>query len=75
MPTSISVLTILLFIQSKEMPRKLRKTLKTRSRKNRRRTLRRIPKGGSGEQSLSIPSSAFSAKIGAPVNSADPWYN
>jgi hypothetical protein len=57
------------------MPRKLRKTLKTRSRKNRRRTLRRIRKGGSDGQQLQIPTSAFGAKIGAPVNSADPWYN
>lgn len=54
------------------MPRKLRKT---RSRKTRRRTVRRIRKGGSDGQALQIPSSAFGAKIGAPVNSADPWYN
>lgn len=51
------------------MPGKLRKT---RSRKNRRRTFRRVRKGGSHAQ---IPSAAFSAKIGAPINSADPWYN
>jgi len=54
------------------MPRKFRKTLKTRSRKNRRRTLRRLRKGGFHGQ---IPSSAFGPKIGAPVNSADAWYN
>lgn len=49
-----------------------RKTLK-HSRKQSRRTLRRIPKklkkGGSDSQSLTPPNSAFGAKIGAPVNS------
>ena len=60
------------------MPRKTRK----QSRRSRRRTLRRHHKGkkrggGSGastSQSLPIPSSAFGAKIGAPVNSTDSWY-
>ena len=53
------------------MARKTRK----QSRKHRRRTVRRIRKGGSTSQAMIIPSSAFGSKIGAPVNSADPWYN
>jgi hypothetical protein len=55
------------------MPRKSRKV----TRKNRRRrTIRQIKKGGSStSQALTIPSSAFASKIGAPVNSADSWYN
>lgn len=67
------VVFILLFVQSKEMPRKTRKV----TRKNRRRrTIRQIKKGGSSTtQALAIPSSAFASKIGAPVNSADSWYN
>ncbi len=65
------IYSILLFVQSKEMPRKTRK----QSRKSRRRTLRRIRKGGSTSQAHTIPTAAFGPKIGAPVNSADPWYN
>jgi hypothetical protein len=48
------------------MPRKTRKV----SRKNRRRTLRRIPRrGGANTQSLIPPNSSFAPKIAAPLNS------
>ena len=53
-----------------------KKTLK--QRRNRQRTLRRLRrvrrKGGADRQALEIPSSAFGPKIGAPLNSADPFY-
>ena len=61
------------------MPRKTRKV----SRKQRRKTLRRIPKklkkGGSNltppnAKALTPPDSAFGEKIGAPVNSDNSWY-
>lgn len=52
------------------MPRKTRKQMK----RQRRKTLRRIPKkkGGADSQSLVPPSSAF--KVAAPVNSDNEWY-
>lgn len=53
------------------MPKKS-KTIK-RSRKNRRRTLRRIPKkGGKDSQAMTPPDSAF--KHAAPINSDNAWY-
>jgi hypothetical protein len=64
---------LLLFVQSKEMPRKTFK----KSRKQRRRTLRRLrknKKGGADSQSLEIPSASFGPKIGAPVNSDNAWH-
>lgn len=65
---TIQIVSILLFMKSKEMP----KTRKV-SRKNRRRTLRRkAKKGGYEGQQLAIPSSAF--KNAAPVNSDNAWY-
>lgn len=63
---TIQIVSILLFIKSKEMP----KTRKV-SRKHRRRTLRRKAKKGGGQQ-LAIPSAAF--KNAAPVNSDNAWY-
>ena len=49
-----------------------RKTLKHSKKSHKRRTLRRVPrrvkKGGADTQSITIPGSSFSAKIGAPVN-------
>ncbi len=55
------------------MPRKTRKV----SRKQRRRTLRRIPKrskkGGADSQSLKIPDAPFK-NPGNPVNSDNAWY-
>ena len=55
---------ILLFTQSKEMPRK---TLK-RSRKSRRRTIRRYRKKGGGDsQSIIIPTNAI--KVSVPESS------
>jgi hypothetical protein len=62
--------SILLFTQSKEMPRKTRKV----SRKHRRRTLRRIhKKGGADTQALKIPSDGFKTP-GNPINSDNAWY-
>lgn len=63
------------------MPRKTRKV----SRKQRRRTLRRIPrkvkKGGAdpnlappNAKALEQPDAGFGPKIGAPVNSDNAWY-
>ena len=68
-------------LESKEMPRKTRKV----SRKNRRRTLRRIPrrgKRGGGDpnlmppnaKALGQPSAGFGDKIGSPSNSDNSWY-
>ena len=55
------------------MPRKTRKL----TRKNRRRTMRHIPKrtkkGGADSQALKIPSDGFKAP-GNPVNSDNAWY-
>ena len=54
------------------MPRKTRK----HSRKHQRRTLRRIPKkGGADSQALIPPNSAFSQKIGVPLNSDSLQHN
>jgi hypothetical protein len=50
-----------------------RKTFK-KSRKQRRRTLRRLKKGGGDSQTLQIPSASFGPKIGAPVNSDNAWH-
>ena len=57
------------------MPKKTLKQLRRRQRTLRR--LRRVKKrGGALEgQALEIPSSSFGARIGAPINTADPWYN
>ena len=54
------------------MPRKTRK----QTRKNHRRTLRRIPRrrGGGDTQALTPPNSAFGRNIGAPVNSDNLWH-
>jgi hypothetical protein len=62
---------ILLFTQSKEMPRK---TLK-RSRKSRRRTIRRVRKhkGGADSQALIIPTKAIEVSAGG-INSQDQIY-
>jgi len=51
------------------------KKTRKQSRKHRRRTIRKIRKGGSTSQAMTIPSGAFGPKIDSPVNSADPWYN
>jgi hypothetical protein len=51
-----------------------RKTRARKHRRSRRRTVRRLRRGGSTSQSLAIPSAAFGPKIGAPVNSTDSWY-
>ena len=54
-----------------------KKTLKQRRRRQRTlRTLRRLKKrkGGADGQALELPSAAFGAKIGAPVNSDNAWH-
>ena len=60
--------SILLFVQSKQMPRT--KTHK-QSKRNRRRTLRRKRKGGADSQALIPPTSAFK---NYPVNSDNAWH-
>ena len=58
---------IISFVESKEMPSK--KTVRHK-RKDRRRTLKKLPgkkrRGGGDTQALIPPSSAFGAKIGTP---------
>lgn len=67
---------IISFVESKEMPSK--KTVRNK-RKDRRRTLKKLPgkkrRGGNRDtQSITIPTAAFGDKIGAPVNSDNAWY-
>lgn len=65
---TIHIVSILLFMKSKEMP----KTRKV-GRKNRRRTIRRkTKKGGYEGQQLAIHSAGF--KISSPTNSDNFWH-
>jgi hypothetical protein len=60
--------SILLFVQSKEMPRKTRKRSK-----GRRRTIRRKRGGSATTQPLIIPTKSLQASEGG-VNSVNSWY-